>query len=344
MAIQLLRQGNRLEASNEPFRAAEKDMPRGSFILWEERNPSDLPEVLTNLSQKYGVPVQSIHTLLSDNSRRGIASEANFSLKPPKAAILADGPVEQTSYGLMRFLLDQKSGLEIVPVSLEKLTPEVLNQINVLILPDGQAAHYKKAIAESQLGDLRDWVSHGGVLICLGGASEFAADPDTKLSPSRLVGSEDRADTSNDKPPAESRQKSDHFPSLKKDSVTHKPIELPGSIVKAKVIRDLFLTIGYDSEFLPLFIQGDVFFKPSETGANALTFEGDKLKISGFFWEGNTEQLLRGSSALIDEPIDAGHVILFNFEPGFRMIWTSTVRLLLNAIVYGPAQPQKSND
>ncbi len=67
MAIQLLRQGNRLETSNEPFRAAEKDMPRGSFILWEERNPSDLPEVLTNLSEKYGVPVQSIHTLLSDN-------------------------------------------------------------------------------------------------------------------------------------------------------------------------------------------------------------------------------------------------------------------------------------
>ena len=126
--------------------------------------------------------------------------------------------------------------------------------------------------------------------------------------------------------------------------MTHKPIELPGSIVKAKVNRDLFLTIGYDSEFLPLFIQGNVFFKPSETGANALTFEGDKLKISGFFWEGNTEQLLRGSSALIDEPIDAGHVILFNFEPGFRMIWTSTVRLLLNAIIYGPAQPHKSDD
>jgi hypothetical protein len=344
MAIQLLRQGNRLETSNEAFRAGEKDMPRGSFILWEERNPSDLPEVLTGLSEKYGVPVQSVHTLLPDNSRRGIASETNFSLKPPKAAILADGPVEQTSYGLMRFLLDQKSGLEVVPVSLEKLTPEVLNQINVLILPDGQAAHYKKAIEESQLGDLRDWVSHGGVLICLGGASEFAADPDTKLSPSRLVGSEERSDTSNDRPPAESRQKSDHSPSQKKDSVIHKPIELPGSIVKAKVNRDLFLTIGYDSDFLPLFVQGDVFFKPSETGANALTFEGDKLKISGFFWEGNTEQLLRGSSALIDEPIDAGHVILFNFEPGFRMIWTSTVRLLLNAIVYGPAQPQKSND
>src|SRR4029077_10267417 len=81
-----------------------------------------------------------------------------------------------------------------------------------------------------------------------------------------------------------------------------------------------------------------------DTGANILTFEGEKFKISGFFWEGNTEQLLRGSSALIDEPIAAGRVILFNFEPGFRMIWTSTIQLLLDAIVYGPSQPQNTDE
>ena len=98
------------------------------------------------------------------------------------------------------------------------------------------------------------------------------------------------------------------------------------------------MTIGYDFDSLPFFVQGDAFFKPSETGANVLTFEGEKLKLSGFLWEGNTEDLLRGTVALIDEPMEAGHVILFNSEPGFRMIWTSTIRLLLNAIVYGTAQ------
>jgi Zinc carboxypeptidase len=344
MVIQLLRQGFRVDTSNETFRAEGKDMPRGSFILWEERNPSNLHETLADLSEKYEVTVQSIHTLFPDNNRRGIGSETDYSLKAPKVAILADEPVEQTSYGLLLFLLEQKCGLEVVPVSLQYLTPDVLEQINVLILPNGQASHYKKAFEESQLGDLRDWISHGGVLICIGGASEFAADPDTKLTPSRIVNNEERLDSSTEKPPIETRQKPDHPSLQKKDSTNRKPLEVPGSIVKAKVNRGHFLTIGYDSDTLPLFVQGDVFFKPSETGANALTFEGDKLRISGFFWEDNTEQLLRGSSALIDEPIDAGNVILFNFEPGFRMIWTSTVRLLLNAIVYGPSQPQKSED
>ena len=344
MAIQLLRQGYRVETSNETFHAGNKDMPRGSFILWEERNPRNLHEILTNFSEQYGVTIQSIHSSLPDTNRRGIASELNFSLKPPKVAILADEPTEPTSYGLLRFFLEQKCGLEVVPVSLGKLTRDVLDQINVLILPNGEATHYKKAFEESQLADLREWVRHGGILICIGGASEFAADPDTKLTPTRIVGSEEKSDSFAEKPPTEAGQKPEHPSSQKKESPDHKPIELPGSIVQAKVNRDNFLTIGYDSETLPLFVQGDVFFKPSETGANVLTFDGDKLRISGFFWEGNTEQLLRGSSALIDEPIDAGHVILFNFEPGFRMIWTSTVKLLLNAIVYGPSQPQESDD
>ncbi len=89
--------------------------------------------------------VQSIRSSFPDNNGRGIGSETNYSLKPPKVAILADEPVEQTSYGLMLFLLEQKCGLEVVPVSLENLTQDVLDQINVLILPDGQASHYKKA-------------------------------------------------------------------------------------------------------------------------------------------------------------------------------------------------------
>jgi Zinc carboxypeptidase len=344
MAIELLRQGYRLDTSNDPFRAGNKDMPRGTFILWAERNPNNLPEVLTDLSEKNGVPVQSIHSSFPDSNRRGIGSETDFFLKAPKVAILAGDPVEQTSYGLLRFLLEQQCGLEVIPVSLEDLTRDVLDQINVLILPDGQASHYKKALEEGQIGDLRDWVGNGGVLICIGGASEFAADPDTKLTPARIVGSEEKSDASTEKPLAEARQKQGHTSSAKKESTNHKPIEIPGSIVKAKVNRDHFLTIGYDAESLPLFVQGDIFFKPSETGGNALTFAGEKLRLSGFFWEGNTEQLLRDSSALIDEPLDSGNVILFSFEPGFRLIWTSTIRLLLNAIVYGPSQPRKAED
>ena len=344
MALSLLQQGYRIDTSNEEFRAAGKSFPRGTFILRDERNPGNLRHILTDLSEEYGVVVQSIRSAFPDSGQRGIGSEAEYALKTPKVAILADEPVAPTSYGLVRFLLEHECGLNPVPVSLENLTTDVLDQINVLILPDGQASHYKKAFADMQLDDLRDWVSRGGLLVCLGGASEFAADPDTKLTSSRTIGSEDKPDTSPDKTPPEARQKPARQSSTKKEPANRKPIEVPGAIVRATINRNHFLTIGYDFDSLPLLVQGDAFFKPSETGANVLMFEGEKLKLSGFFWEGNTEELLRGTSALIDEPIEAGNVVLFNSEPGFRMIWTSTIRLLLNAIVYGPSQVRESED
>jgi hypothetical protein len=343
MVVSLLQQGYRIDTSSEEFRAAGKIFPRGSFILRDERNPANLRHILSDLSEKYGVAVQSIHSAFPDNGQHGIGSEGVYSLKTPKVAILADEPVAQTSYGLLRFLLEHEGGVNAVPVSLQSLTTDVLDQINVLILPDGQASHYKKAFADWQLDELRDWISRGGILVCIGGASEFAADPDTKLTSSRIIGSEDKADNPPDKAPPKARQKPAQQSSAKSETANRKPIEVPGAIVRATINRDHFLTIGYDFDTLPLFVQGDAFFKPSETGANVLTFEGEKLKLSGFLWKGDTEELLRGTSALIDEPIEAGNVVLFNVEPGFRMIWTSTVRLLLNAIVYGPSQPQESD-
>jgi hypothetical protein len=340
MAIELLHEGYRIDSRNDSFRAGEVALPRGTFILWAERNPINLHETLAKLAQENEVPVQSVRSSFPGDGSRGIGSESDFTLKSPKVALLADDPVGQTSYGLLRYLLEQKYGLDVVPVPLASLTRDAYDQINVLILPDGEASRYKRAFDETQLNDLRDWINHGGVLICIGGASEFAADPDTKLSPARIVGSDEKSDSSS----PDIRQKPDRSPSPIEEGTDHRPIEIPGAIVKAHVNRNNFLTIGYNSDTLPLFVDGDIFFKPSETGANVLTFEGKNLKISGFFWEGDTEQVLRGSSAVIDEPTQSGDIILFTFEPGFRMIWSSTVRLLLNAIIYGPSQPRNSDD
>jgi len=349
MAIDLLQNGYRLETSNEVFRAAGQDFPRGSFILREERNPRDLSHLLGRFADRYGVLVKPVSTALSDNGDPGIGSEKIFALKIPKVAILAGAPSNQASYGLLKFLLEKRSGLNLVPVAPAHLTREVLAHFNVLILPNGEPSEYKDELAEDALDDLRDWIDQGGELICVGGAGEFAADPDTKLTSSRILGAsekpgkEGKASGFSDRSPEE-RSKKQKQSGGKKNAADRKPLQVPGAIVRAHVDRDHFLTIGYEDDDLPLLVQGNAFFERSETGANVLTFEGTDLKISGFFWEGNTEEALRGTSALIEEPIDKGKVILFGTEPGYRMIWTSSVRLLLNAIVYGPSEQNKNGD
>jgi len=346
LAVYLVQSGYRVDTSNDMFRASGQNFPRGSFILLKERNPADLSQVLGQSAARYGVRVRSVSSALSDDDDPGIGSEKIFSLKTPKVAVLAGEPGHQTSYGLLRFLLEQEYGIDLVPVPLSNLTKDVLRHLNVLILPNGEASEYKGELDDERLGDLRGWVSEGGVLICIGGASEFAANPETKLTSSRILGTiekaadEDKSGGSSDKTTEETAKK--HKGSgEKKEAVERKPLEVPGAIVRAHVNHDDFLSIGYEDDDLPLLVQGNAFLERSNTGANVLTFEGAELKISGFFWEGNTEDLLRGTSALIDESIDKGRVILFDSEPGFRMIWTSSVRLLLNAILYGPSQPNK---
>src|SRR6516164_9827784 len=349
LAVYLVQSGYRVDTSNDRFRASDQNFPRGSFILLKERNPADLSQVLGQLAVQYGVTVRSVSSALSDDDDSGIGSEKIFSLKIPKAAVLAGEPGNQTSYGLLRFLLKQEYGIDLVPVPLSNLTTDVLRNFNVLILPNGEVSEYKKELDEQQLGDLRGWVSEGGVLICIGGASEFAANAETKLTSSRTLGTvekaadEDKSGGSSDKSTEETAKKQKDS-GAKKEVADRKPLEVPGAIVRARVNHDHFLTIGYQDDDLPLLVQGNAFFERSNTGANVLTFDGAELKISGFFWEGNTEELLRGTSALIDEPIDKGRVILFDCEPGFRMIWTSSIRLLLNAIVYGPSQPIKEDE
>src|SRR5260370_4768303 len=57
MALSLLQQGYRIDTSNEEFRAAGRNFPRGTFILRDERHPANLRQILTDLSENYGLAV-----------------------------------------------------------------------------------------------------------------------------------------------------------------------------------------------------------------------------------------------------------------------------------------------
>ncbi len=61
------------------------------------------------------------------------------------------------------------------------------------------------------------------------------------------------------------------------------------------------------------------------------------MRLAGFEWPDNTERLLRGTAAVIEEPLGDGHVILTANGPSFRMFWRASTRLWLNGLLYAPA-------
>ncbi len=115
------------------------------------------------------------------------------------------------------------------------------------------------------------------------------------------------------------------------------PEGIPGAIMRATVDRTTYLTYGLEQDELPVLLSSGYFFRYSKEGTNALIFESKPKKpltISGFVWEGNTEKLLKGTAALIDEPTGAGHLILFADDPFFRGIFRSETRPFFNAILF----------
>lgn len=115
------------------------------------------------------------------------------------------------------------------------------------------------------------------------------------------------------------------------------PEGIPGAIMRATVDRTTYLTYGLEQDELPVLLSSGYFFRFSKEGTNALIFDAKPKKpltISGFVWEGNTEKLLRGTAALIDEPNGSGHLILFADDPFFRGIFRSTTRPFFNAMLF----------
>ena len=116
------------------------------------------------------------------------------------------------------------------------------------------------------------------------------------------------------------------------------PESVPGINADVLLDRTHWLTAGYDAPRLTVLLEGDLFLHPSKEGENVAIFPTTgPLVRAGFTWPGNTERLLRGTAFLVDEPLGAGHVVLFTNEPLFRGWWRALDKLVMNALVLGAA-------
>ena len=152
---------------------------------------------------------------------------------------------------------------------------------------------------------LKLFVTQGGTLIALNGASNFAIE--------RLgVGARNVL-----------------------QSVANKDFYGPGSILRVGVDtahplawgmeRDTAIWFEHSPAFAPVFDRaaGDV--------VNVATYPGGNPLMSGWLLG---DQLLQGHSAMLDAPLGQGHVVMFGFRPQYRGQSYGTFKLLFNALYY----------
>lgn len=359
VALRLLKEGFKVGVASRTLNAAGKNWKPGTFVVRVTRNPETVHEAIARISRELAVRVTPVNTSYTEEGDTGVGGSNVFNLSMPKIAMVAGQETRQTSYGSLWWMLD-KYGVKFTPLSIQSIKFGALDDYNVLIMPDGSAGRYFSSLGKGGVNSLKQWISGGGTLITLRGASVFATLKDVGLTSSVMVGSgQDKSaaapktEKKEEKPKPNPRRKSRRSQTPKPDkaddipmlptiaspsaNMDRVPVGVPGAIMRATVDRSTYLNYGIGTNEMPVLLASGYFFRYSKSGTNALTFDAKPAKpltISGFVWEGNTEKLLKGTAYLIDEPRGRGHTIMFADDIFFRGIFRANTRQFFNAILF----------
>jgi hypothetical protein len=350
LALALLADGYKLAVSPYELRAGGRNFPRGSLVVRTGRNPQSLAQRIATLAWQTGVEVYAVDSMYADGATTGVGTPDLRSLERPRVLVVAGDSVAHESFGSIWYAFERELHYPFTAVEIDSLGRVDLSKFNVLVLPDGSARAYARQFGKGGVDRLKAWVAGGGTLVAVGGAAAFAADKDVGLTSCRAVGRDTEApgegSTSQETetlttpaakkkepvPPAASAEQADS-----EKAVPAEPLYVPGAIFEATVDHNYFMTYGYDNDHIAVPVNTDLFLTPSKEGANAITFAKDLRRLSGFVWPKNTLQLLRGTAYVVDEPTEAGHVILFADDVTFRRLWPGLNRLFVNAVLFGPS-------
>jgi hypothetical protein len=361
LAFALLREGFKIAVARRLFNAGGRDWPLGTFVVRRERNPDTLHARVAALAEAAAVEVVAVQTAWTEKGP-DLGSATIDSLKNPRLAVIADAPTDENAYGAIWFLLERRLDQPFTALRAEDVAGASLARYDVIVLPDGPAASYKKRLGEEGIARLKAWTKEGGVLVCTGGASALAADKKVGWTKARLLGPpEESEDTEEDADAAEGEDEGE--PAEKAEAATprspapaatpgvreterdlrrqeerrrEETEPTPGAILAADLDVRHFLAYGYESGPLPVLVTSDRVLAASPTGANVARIRSADPVLSGFAWPEAAERL-RGAAYLVDEPQGRGRVVLFADDPNFRNFWRGLEKLFTNALLLGPS-------
>lgn len=302
----LIAEDYRVAIASESFTKGNEEYDRGVVVVRVERNPDSLHDRIRELSEEMGTAVKAVDAAWTDEGIF-LGSRNVVNLQKPEILVLMDEPTNGRSYGALWYTLEKRYGLPFTALRVKDFNGIDLHDYDVIIMPPGSTAGYKKVLGSHGIENLKNWITAGGTFVGIKDGALFAADQDVDITSSRLLG-----ETS--------------------DSAYVAPT--PGSTFRVNLDRNHFLSLGYDHQ-IPVHIDSDYIFTPSREGANVGVFD-ENARVSGFVFEDNRENF-PGNAYLMHEQMGRGDVVLFADQPVFRLYWRGLERLFINSVLFTPA-------
>ena len=339
-----LRAGLSVKSNDKAFTNIEAEYPAGTLILDVTDNPPDIHGIVESLAAQTGANVVSVNdSWVTDGPSFGSANVVRFNI--PKIAMAWDRPTASYSAGNTRFVIERQFDFPVTPIRVSRLRTADLSRYQVLILPLMNGAGYKAALGKSGIDNLKGWVERGGVLISLGNATRFLADPDVDLIAIRREKAvvEVEEDEKDDEDSEEATVDGQYLTELEEYEEQIVPLDddpdaVAGVLVRADVDQEHWLTAGV-APVVNVLVRGTDVYTPIRLndGFNVARFQGpDDLLASGYLWEENRRQLAY-KPFLVSQSQGAGQVIAFTQDPTVRAYMDGLNVMLMNAIFRGAA-------
>ncbi len=315
-AYDLLEKGFLVRVSTEEFSTAEGlEFGRGTLLIGAGESGLDSNEfyaALQQIAEDSNLEIFALNTGYTSGVNLG--SRKILALKKPNVAVLVEGGVDGYEAGEMWHLLDQRYQMPVTLLPVNRLSGNVIDRYNVILMPDGNYG----GLGKSGASTLKSWVSKGGTLVAKGGALRFLAMNE--------VGN------------FSFREREAEEPVLQKSYADYQNATgakvTGGAIFNALLDTTHPIGFGYAKTELFTFRNDNLWLEPSENPyANPLVYTDSPL-ASGYLHPSNVSGLQNGAVIRVSG-VGRGRIIGFSDNPNFRAFWFGTNKLFANSIFFG---------
>ncbi len=331
----LQRRGIRHRVALSDLHVGAADYPAGTLFIPRHGNAADLPQELAALLTGPAAGGAEAEPEIGPLAAEGIDSSAEVGglslgsaeMRPVRAVrvgLLSGEGVDPASFGFLWHLLDCDLGLRNDRLDLARLGDVDLDEIDALVLPDGD---YDDHVPEKTRQALDAWVKDGGVLVAIGDAVSWLQSHQMtsirKWEPPKTA----------DDPESSGGDDAATAPDL---GVAGRPIFTPGAALATRMQRLSPLTIGLPAPPAVLY-EGELVLRTTGDPQRDVLVAADEHPVVAGFAFPEAEQRLSGSLLVGQEPHGKGSLVLFAEDPDFRLFWRVTAPIFLNALLYGPS-------
>lgn len=308
--VELQKQKIKVRLAEDGFTNGGKTYKAGSLLIYRgenERINKDLANKLGAVARQYNTSFYPIASGLVEKGK-DFGSNVYPILTAPKIAVVTGQGTSSLAVGAIWHFFEQELNYPITMINTQNATSLDINNVNVLILPDGS---YDDKLVDR----LSSWVNAGGKLILMDDAigsfigkkgfdikKKEYPKKDEKVVDERKYGEKDKDDMQN---------------------------SIPGAIYKVELDQTHPMTLGLGKYYYTLKTDEKI-YEPLENGWNVGTLKANSY-MAGVAGDKVKKKLETGLLYGVQQS-GKGNVVYIGTDVLFRAFWESGKQLFTNAV------------